>query len=551
MNIIAQYDSSVANAPSGFKTAVQAAISFFDRVILDPITVTLVFSYGSIQGKALSSGALGESSTNGYIEPYATVVSQLQASAKSAADATALASLPATDPTHGGMFWVSDSEAKVFGVSSDPNFTDPEDGFVALSSSFNFTYDPANRAVAGAYDAIGVIEHEISEALGRISYLGQATFQGQTLFTQLDLFRYASAGVPSLSTNSGYFSLDGTHLTLPFNSGSSGADTGDWTAAAQGDAYGEAFSGQALLVSPTDMLVMDAIGFHVADLPSKDFLQTGQSQFVIEKASGAVVVGSVSGGVTTYDQIGALGPEWSFRGYGDYYGDGHVGVLLQNTAGAVVIGEVLHGAMAYTLVQGLPAGANIVASGDFLRAGSAQFLTESPQGQVQIVEAGPDRTITSPVTSLGPEWSFHGAGDFIGDGASAFLIENTAGAVVIGEIGTDDHVTYTQVAALGPEWTFVGVGDFLGDGKADFLIENTKGVVVAGEVGANGKAVFTQVAALGPEWSFHGAGDYLGLGHDQFLIENTAGAVVAGDVEQGQAHFTQIAGLGSEWFFHP
>ena len=198
MNIIAQYDSSVQNAPAGYKTAVNAAIAFIDRMILDPITVTLTFSFGAIQGQALDSNALGESSTNGYIESYGVLASQLAASARSAADIASVNSLPTADPLNGDSFWVSDFLAKVFGVGSDPHFTDPQDGFVALSSSYNFTFDPTHRAVAGAFDAIGVLEHEITEALGRISYLGQATFQHQPLYAPYDLFRNSGEGVRSL-----------------------------------------------------------------------------------------------------------------------------------------------------------------------------------------------------------------------------------------------------------------------------------------------------------------------------------------------------------------
>ena len=50
MNIVAEYDSGVANAPAGYKTAVQAAINFIDHLIANPVTVTLMFSYGEIQG---------------------------------------------------------------------------------------------------------------------------------------------------------------------------------------------------------------------------------------------------------------------------------------------------------------------------------------------------------------------------------------------------------------------------------------------------------------------------------------------------------------------
>ena len=63
MNIVIEYDSSAANAPAGFKQAVQAAVQFYDYLITDPITVPIVFSYGEIQGQAISNHAVAESST--------------------------------------------------------------------------------------------------------------------------------------------------------------------------------------------------------------------------------------------------------------------------------------------------------------------------------------------------------------------------------------------------------------------------------------------------------------------------------------------------------
>ncbi len=551
MNIIAQYDSNVQNAPAGYKTAVNAAIAFIDRMILDPITVTLTFSFGAIQGQALDSNALGESSTNGYIESYGVLASQLAASARSAADIASVNSLPTADPVNGDSFWVSDSQAKVFGVGSDPHFTDPQDGFVALSSSYNFTYDPTHRAVAGAFDAIGVLEHEITEALGRISYLGQATFQHQPLYAPYDLFRNSGEGARSLSLGAGYFSVDGTHVLLPLNDPRTGSDGGDWAPSAVGDAFGEAYSGRALLFSPTDRLVMDVLGYHMADLPVRDFMNEGHSDFIIENASGAVVVGDVgAGGTASFTQVAALGPEWTFAGYGDFLSDGRSGFIMENTHGAVVAAEVVNGAAVYTQVASLGPEWSLVGAGDFLRAGGTQILMENTAGAVVVAQTGANAVIYNRVASLGPEWTFHGTGDFNGDGASDFLIENTTGAVVVGELDSSGHAAFSRIGGLAAEWKFVGVGDFFGDGKSDFLIENAQGAVVVGEVGTNGQATYTQVAALGREWTFEGAGDVLGKSHDQFLIENTAGAVVAGDIQNGQAHFTQIAALGSDWWFH-
>ena len=44
---------------------------------------------------------------------------------------------------------------------------------MALSNNASFTFDPNKRVVPRHFDAIGVLEHEISEVLGRLGLLGQ------------------------------------------------------------------------------------------------------------------------------------------------------------------------------------------------------------------------------------------------------------------------------------------------------------------------------------------------------------------------------------------
>src|SRR5205823_3240477 len=103
-DIVILYDSSAQNAPAGFKTAVEAAVQFFDHLIADRITVPILFSYGEMQGQALSAGALAQSSTNGNIETYASVSGLLSAAAISRGDFQSVATLPGTDPTNGARF---------------------------------------------------------------------------------------------------------------------------------------------------------------------------------------------------------------------------------------------------------------------------------------------------------------------------------------------------------------------------------------------------------------------------------------------------------------
>jgi hypothetical protein len=256
------FDSTVAGAPAGFKSAIAAVVNYYASVFHDPITVTLDVGWGEVAGQSLAPGALGESETNLGVFSYSQVRAALARDAKSADDTAAVASLPGSDPTGGGSFVIATAEARALGLGTNAAV----DGYVGFSSSASYTFDPNNRALPGAYDFIGVAEHEISEIMGRIALLGIPIGSLSHTYTALDLFRYSSPSVRQLvASNAAYFSPDGgnTHLSS-FNTLSNG-DAGDWANGGGNDSY-NAFigSGVAEPVSANDLRVMDAIGWDSA-----------------------------------------------------------------------------------------------------------------------------------------------------------------------------------------------------------------------------------------------------------------------------------------------
>jgi hypothetical protein len=305
VNIVIEYDSSAASAPAGFKAAVEAAVQFYDYLIADPISVSIVFSYGELDGSNIASNAIAESSTNGNIETFTSVVNLLTAAATSAADHTSLTALATSDPTNGGRFWVSDAQAKLFGLGAEPGYTDPEDGFVGVSASVPLTWDQNNRAVAGEYDAVGAIEHEIAEVLGRFSYLGgSGSFNGFKLYSPLDLFRYSAPGVHTVAFGPGSFSVDGQTLLLPFNNPKNGGDGGDWAPSVAGDSYGSGSAGSPGLVSQTDLLVMDVLGYQIAPLGNP---VAGAAPTFTATNGGTISISNASiTGLISNDYLGAL-----------------------------------------------------------------------------------------------------------------------------------------------------------------------------------------------------------------------------------------------------
>ena len=252
------YDASVANAPAAFKTDVADAVQYFESQFTNPITININVGYGEVDGLSLGSGALGESMF--YIDPfnYSQVKNALVADATSANDMSSIATLPSSDPTNGGTFYLSSANAKALGLISG-SYTD---GYVGFSSTLPFDYNNSDGVTAGQYDFMGTVMHEISEVLGRTTDDGQS---GQ--YTALDLFRYSAPGVRNLGsgTTAGYFSVNGGQTNLGAFNTNSGGDYGDWANSVGNDsARAFASSGAVDPFSATDLTAMDAIGYNLA-----------------------------------------------------------------------------------------------------------------------------------------------------------------------------------------------------------------------------------------------------------------------------------------------
>src|SRR5438105_8712101 len=104
LHINVTYDASAANAPPGFTTAVGAAVAYWESVIATPITVNIVFGWGTVDGAPMDAGALGESFGAHSTFSYAEVAAALAATATSFDDAVAIGALR-PDPTGGAGFY--------------------------------------------------------------------------------------------------------------------------------------------------------------------------------------------------------------------------------------------------------------------------------------------------------------------------------------------------------------------------------------------------------------------------------------------------------------
>ncbi len=263
MIINVTYDASASSAPAGFQTAVQAAVQYLESIFSNDVTINISVGWGEVGGETLPAGSVASSTSAGYSLSYDELRNAFWADAATPDALAAALALPATDPTNGGTFYVPAAEAKALGLI-DPNGS-ALDGSIGLDSSTTFTFDPNNRAVPGAVDAIGAIEHEITEILGRTSLAGAVQPDGTSAFGPLDLFRYTAPGALAPTAGNAFFSIDGKTMLQAFDNPANGGDSGDWAQTVHGDSF-DAFAdtGQAMTMTAVDLREMDVLGYHAA-----------------------------------------------------------------------------------------------------------------------------------------------------------------------------------------------------------------------------------------------------------------------------------------------
>lgn len=270
MNIDVIYGAGAANnaAPSGFYSAVNYVVNYLDQLFTNNVTININISYGSILDpytnsySRLSSGALGESYDNfENSQSYSAAVSALQAE-----NAPGANTLPATAPLSGSLTMGS-AEAKALGLDGPSSALDGAIG-VAANTAWDFTSN--STPTPNDYYLVGVLEHEITEVMGRVSYLdGTGAYYGVA-----DLYRYSSPGVrsdaPSGAGSTAYFSVDDGNTNLgSWNNELSNGDLLDWypngPAAGGNDAFNDySYPGVINALSASDVTLMQALGWTIA-----------------------------------------------------------------------------------------------------------------------------------------------------------------------------------------------------------------------------------------------------------------------------------------------
>src|SRR5262249_55988760 len=138
----------------------------------DNITIDLHVGFGEVGGISIPSGFLGAnllSAIHSY--SFADYKSALISHQTTADDASAISSLPSSDPITGTHdLWLADSLAAALGLLPA---TSPIEGYVGFGNTVDFDYNRADGITSGQFDFIGTVAHEISEVLGRTMGVGQ------------------------------------------------------------------------------------------------------------------------------------------------------------------------------------------------------------------------------------------------------------------------------------------------------------------------------------------------------------------------------------------
>jgi Ca2+-binding RTX toxin-like protein len=250
LTFINDYSASVTPA---YRAAIISAENFLQSHFTNQLTVSVDFDFAPLSANASAQNVFNEVNVS-----YAQYTDALRAHATTANDMLAVNGLPAADPSNGVGFAIPEATAVMLGLAKQSNDIDDS---VTLNSNLAFSF---------GQDAIGAIEHEVTEGVfGRIASLGVA----ETQWNPLDLFRFTASGARDFTGGSDeaqtFFGIDSGHVSsLPFHNSVNAAgvfdneDLGDWAGSVIGDAFGAGGPGSPGTVSATDLQVLDILGWN-------------------------------------------------------------------------------------------------------------------------------------------------------------------------------------------------------------------------------------------------------------------------------------------------
>ncbi len=247
-----------------------------------PVNITINFLNDPNISLGASVGA------GDYAIPYTTYLPELTAAATSANGRTAVASLAANPVASGTTISLGAANFLALGDTTDGNALINSNSGLAGTVAFNFNLVDTSRTnvIAGQYDLLSTVTHEVDEILG-IGGAGSTLGQGQTQpastdLGAMDLYRYSAPGVRThtiLATGPAYFSIDGGVTNLVNFNQDPGGDFADWgdgvfppdgqgnNPAQVQDAFGGDASEATPNMGPNEFTALEAVGYNPASVP--------------------------------------------------------------------------------------------------------------------------------------------------------------------------------------------------------------------------------------------------------------------------------------------
>jgi hypothetical protein len=558
MLINLEYDPNALAAPQSFRDGVQAAADILEAAIYDPITVNIAvgygeYDYGGPEYTPLSNFSLG-GVNSGIDVSYPELRAALAADKTSAAEAEAVASLPAT-PTLAGQsdFYITTAEAKALSVlpATDPAI----DGYVGFPPSF--TGDDLIDA--------GIVE--MLHAMGLLN--------GGFV---LSLFQYSSPGthviLSATSTTPAYFSINGGNPDLANYDVSFDSTLFENLSS---DPLSAPDTGSTVL-TPLDLDEISSIGFDVSGptaLPTPSITPIPTAANVpaavnvhnvsvfentaIPALSLITSVTAPSGDSITsygfYDQGGGSGGYFAIDGVVEPDDQWFYALNTQLTAlqyvGGPALGRQVLEISAFDYTAGEDGPVSELTATTFV---DDMILRQGVTGDYEIYDIANNQILGAyALGQVGTEWGFAGLGDFNGaDTTDMILRDGITGAFEVYDISNNSITAAAALGQVGLEWQVAGFGSFNGPGGGTGMMirDMDSGAFVLYDIvddAITSASVFGQV---GLEWQVAGFGDFSSNPNqtDMLLRDTQTGTFEVYDIDDSQLGTVSTLGqVGLEW----
>src|ERR1700722_10743489 len=485
---------------------------------INTVNIAIQFDYGTLDGQAMNAQSGASESHYGL-----TTVGNGSFTTLHQTLSGLLPDLPATNPAAANaIFLVTDAQAQILGTGIAGAGPAGGVGLNTIPNGITLDYNLAQQSIAGEVGAVGAIEHEISEVIGRTSDLGNIAPNTYTVF---DLYRFTAPNTPALTPGpADYFSLNnGTTALGYFNNADLGGDAGAWDSSGAHNVPADAFdafltTGTAGTISSLDTMALGAIGLRENIVTARTLVWTGaQDTSFARPANWIDSTGPAASAPAASDTARFL------SGGGTITGTGTVASLQFSAAASwnLAAGASLSAFSAVTVGQNGDGTLLINGGASINGLGSSDTIGGTAGDAASVVVTGP-----------GSEWNSAGeltVGDF---GGGSLTISGQGGAIAMSTplvpalllgAGAGGAGTIT-VTGAGSRASLVGLIVAGQSGTGSLTVENLGTVISGGSTLAPAQGV--EVAQLS------GGTGSITVSGGQSLLTNTGGFVV-GDAGVG------------------